>query len=80
MTKSDNVNAIPGKVRDAFKLLYGGEIVRLGERDGAEYYLYQFPEGAITGFPQVVSYKNKAATPIEGMAAVKIVSSFLTED
>lgn len=80
MNKSNDANVIPDKVRDAFKLLYGGDIVLLGEHDGAEYYLYQFAEDMETGFPQVVKYNHGQIESISGFDAIKTVCLFRPED
>lgn len=73
-------STIPAKVCDAFKRLNGGKIILLGKRDGAEYYLYQFPEDAETGFPRVIAYRGDRIEQINDFDAIKVVRSFRGED
>ncbi len=70
---------IPEPVQEAFRLLidlYGNKVKRLGERNGVSYFIFPFPEDCDTGFPQIVSYQNGKATPIEGFDAVKNLGKF----
>lgn len=73
-------STIPAKVRDAFKRLSGGEIVHLGNRDGADYYLYQFPEDTETGFPRVIAYQGDNIKQIDDFDAIKVVFLFRGEN
>lgn len=52
--------------------------VHIGNREGADYYLFQFPDD--TGFPNVIAYKNGNVSNITGLDAVNIVALFNLED
>ena len=60
--------------------MFGPHFVLLGERDGQEVYMFQFPEDSTTGFPFVYLYeKGKPALEVTGFEAVDIIDSFGAE-
>ncbi len=60
--------------------MYGPHFVLLGERDGQQVYMFQFPEDSTTGFPFVYLYeKGKPALEVTGFEAVEIIDSFGVE-
>ena len=60
--------------------MYGPHFVLLGERDGREVYMFQFPDDSTTGFPFVYLYeKGKPALEVTGFEAVDIIDSFGVE-
>lgn len=73
----------PAEVLKAAKGLvdmFGPHFVLLGERDGQEVYMFQFPEDSTTGFPFVYLYeKGKPALEVTGFEAVDIIDSFGAE-
>ena len=57
--------------------MYGPHFVLLGERDGQQVYMFQFPDDSTTGFPFVYLYeKGKPALEVMGPEADAIVGSF----
>lgn len=52
----------------------------LGVRDGAEVWMFEFPADVEYGFPQVWLSKAGRTTAVEGLDAVRLVSSMLPED
>lgn len=77
------MKSIPHQIRTSFKTftdLYGENIVRIGERNGIEYFMFAFPEDSDTGFPQIVSFHNGKTESIGGIDAVQILASFNPED
>lgn len=73
----------PAEVLKAAKGLvdmFGPHFVLLGEMDGQEVYMFQFPEDSTTGFPFVYLYeKGKPALEVTGFEAVDIIDSFGAE-
>ena len=60
--------------------MYGPHFVLLGERDGQQVYMFQFPDDSTTGFPFVYLYeKGKPALEVTGFEAVEIIDSFGAE-
>lgn len=60
--------------------MYGPHFVPLGERDGQQVYMFQFPDDSTTGFPFVYLYeKGKPALEVTGFEAVEIIDSFGVE-
>ena len=68
------MSKIPPIVKNAAKdlvELYGDNFDYLGKYEGADAYVYQFPDGACTGFPFVYLVKDDK---------VQVISEFLTLD
>ena len=73
---------IPQIVKDAAKDLieiYGDKFDYLGKYEGADAYLYQFPDGACTGFPFVYLVKDDKVEVIKGFRALDIIDSLCVE-
>lgn len=67
---------IPIPVLDAAKSLidmYGENFSYLGMYDGAEAYVYEFPEDSCTGFPFVYLLKDNTVTEVSGYIALHII-------
>ena len=63
---------IPQIVKDAAKDLikaYGGKIDFLGKYEGADAYMFHFPNDSCTGFPFVYIHKDGKVTEITGFEA-----------
>ncbi len=73
---------IPAKVREAAQWLvdrYSGEIVYLGEYEGAAAYMFQFQEDVDTGFPFVYLLNGDKLTEINGPESLDIAGSFVED-
>ena len=73
---------IPQIVKDAAKDLiemYGESFDHLGKYEGADAYVYQFPEGACTGFPFVYLVKDDKVEVISEFHALDIIDSLSVE-
>ncbi|CCZ99565.1 predicted protein [Alistipes sp. CAG:157] len=71
---------IPKQVQIAAKGLidmYGYNIDYLGKYEGAEYYMFVFPDDEDSGFPFVYQYKHGKALIITGFAALDIIDLFI---
>lgn len=67
---------IPELVKTAAKSLidmYGDNFSYLGMYDGAEAYVYEFPEDSCTGFPFVYLLKDDIVTEVSGYIALHII-------
>lgn len=74
-------NEIPKAViKEAQNLIdiYGQNLYFLGECDGSDFYLFQFPDDSLTGFPFIYIYdrNNDDAMCITGYDALDIISEF----
>lgn len=73
---------IPEPVKQAAQGLidiYGLNIDYLGTYEGAEYYMFVFPEGMKTGYPEVYQYENGEVLTLTGMAALYAIDLFIKE-
>ena len=74
---------IPKIVQEEFRSLiemFGNNVHLLGERDGVEFYIYDFSDDVDVGFPLIVSIFNGKITRVEGFDAVRLVASFRLEN
>ena len=72
----------PQIVKDAANYLiemYGDNFDYLGKREGADTYMFKFPEDADTGFPFVYIHKDGKVTEITGFEALDIVCLFVKD-
>ena len=70
-------NKTPQAIVDAAKSLieiYGEHFSYLGMYDGAEAYVYKFPEDSCTGFPFVYLLKDNIVTEVSGYIALNIIN------
>ncbi len=72
---------VPAEVLKAAKGLidiYGPNFEYLGEKNGEDIYMFQFPADLTVGFPFVYFYekKSKKAFEVTGFEAVNIIASF----
>lgn len=73
---------IPQIVKNAAKDLieiYGDKFDYLGKYKGADAYVYQFPEGACTGFPVVYLVKDDKIEVVSGFLAFDIIDFLCVE-
>ena len=73
---------IPQIVKDAAKDLieiYGDKFDYLGKYEGADAYVYQFPDGVCTGFPFVYLVKDDKVEVISEFLALDILDSLRVE-
>lgn len=73
---------IPQIVKDAAKDLikiYGDNIDFLGKYEGADAYIYHFPDDTSTGFPFVYIHKDDKVTEITGFEALDILRLFVKD-
>lgn len=71
---------IPAKVKEAAKgliAMYGSRFKHLGKSDGADFYMFKFPDDEETGFPFVYQYKDGEVLTIEGFAALDTIRLFV---
>ena len=58
--------------------MYGPRFLHLGERNGVQYFMFDFPKDEKTGFPFVYQYvKGEPVLEITGFEALDIISSFV---
>lgn len=72
----------PQIVKDAASYLielYGDNFDYLGKHEGADAYMFKFPEDADTGFPFVYIHKDGKVTEITGFEALDIVRLFVKD-
>ena len=73
---------VPQIVKNAAKDLieiYGDKFDYLGKYEGADVYVYQFPDGIVTGFPFVYLVKDDKVEEISEFLAVDIIGSLCVE-
>ena len=73
---------IPQIVKDAAKDLieiYGDKFDYLGKYEGADAYVFSFPEDSCTGFPFVYLVKDDKVEEISGFLALDIIGSLCVE-
>lgn len=73
---------IPEQVKNEARWLieqYGDSFAYLGNLDGADYYVYQFPEDAVTGFPFVYQYYEGKVFTITGFDALDTINLFIKD-
>ncbi len=76
------MSKIPQIVKNAAKdlvELYGDNFDYLGKYEGADAYVYQFPDGACTGFPFVYLVKDDKVQVISEFLALDIIDSLRVE-
>ena len=74
---------VPQIVKDAAKYLvdlYGDNFNYLGKFEGADAYVYQFPDGVCTGFPFVYLVKDDKVEVIEGFDSLDILDYFTSNE
>ena len=59
--------------------IYGEHISYLGKDNGAEYYKFDFPEDADTGFPFVYQYADGVVMTFNDFMALNIICSFVKD-
>lgn len=57
--------------------MYGSNVEYLGKNQGADYYVFKFPEDSDTGFPFVYRYVNGSVETITGFKALGIIGLFV---
>ena len=67
--------AVLKQAKDLIKQ-YGSHFVFLGEMNGVQVFVFQFPEGSFTGYPFVYCYDGKNALEITGEAALENIALF----
>ena len=72
---------IPKVVMDEAAALvgqYGENIVLLGHKDVWDVYMFQFPEGSLTGFPYIFIYdrEDESIDTVTGFDALDIIAEF----
>lgn len=75
-----DMKKIPQIVKDAARDLiemYGDAIDYLGKYEGADFYMFKFPEDAETGFPFVYQCENGEVLEITGFHALDVVNLFV---
>lgn len=73
---------IPEEVKNEARGLieqYGDSFRYLGNCEGADFYMFNFPEDSSTGFPFVYQYFDGKVLTITGFAALDTVNSFLKD-
>ena len=74
---------VPQIVKNAAKDLieiYGDKFEYLGKYEGADAYLYQFPDGVCTGFPFVYLVRDDKVEVIEGFDSLDILDYFMSNE
>lgn len=56
--------------------MYGPQFELLGQTDGADVYMFCFPDDEVTGFPFVYLLKDGKAKEVTGFDALSIIGSF----
>ena len=73
---------IPAKVKEAAQELiamYGSHLKHLGKSDGADFYMFKFPDDEDTGFPVVYILKDDKVDVVTDTPALYIIE-LLVED
>lgn len=58
---------------------YGDSFEYLGEYEGADYYVFKFPEDSCTGFPFVFQYADGLVFTITGFEALDTIDLFVKD-
>lgn len=66
---------VKNAARDLIKM-YGDVIDYLGKYEGADAYMYHFPDDSCTGFPFVYLVKDGKVDVVNGFESLDIISSF----
>lgn len=66
---------VKNAARDLIKI-YGDAIDYLGKYEGADAYMYHFPDDSCTGFPFVYLVKDGKVDVVNGFESLDIISSF----
>ena len=59
--------------------MYGPSFDYLGKYEGADFYMFVFPEDSNTGFPYVYQLENDEVLEITGFPALDIIGLFVKE-
>lgn len=73
---------IPEQIKNEARLLieqYGDSFEYLGNYEGQDAYVFQFPENSDTGYPFVYLYDGKNVDEITGPLALDIIDSFVKD-
>lgn len=73
---------VPEQVKNEARGLieqYGDSFEYLGNYEGADYYVYKFPEDFCTGFPFVFQYENGSVFTITGFEALDTINLFIKD-
>lgn len=73
---------IPEPVAEAANWLiegFGGSIRYLGPYEGADVYVYQFPEAADVGFPILFLWKDGAVREVQGFDSLSIIEQLVDD-
>ncbi len=75
------MNVPEAVIKEAGSLVkeFGSNFEFLGERDGVQVYVFQFPKDTHTGYPFVYCYDGKRALELTGEAALENVALFDVE-
>lgn len=68
---------VPAQIKAAAQVLiniYGDAFDYLGKYEGADAYLYRFPDNASTGLPYIYLFKNGITTEITGFEALDLLN------
>lgn len=71
---------VPEQIKVAAKELidmFGSHFEYLGKYDGADFYMFKFPDDSETGFPCVYQYENGEVLEITGFHAFDIIGLFV---
>lgn len=73
---------IPEQVKNEARQLieqYGDSFEYLGNYEGADYYVFKFPEDSCTGFPFVFQYENGSVFTITGFEALDTINLLIKD-
>lgn len=73
---------VPEQVKNEARGLieqFGDSFKYLGNSEGSDYYMFNFPEDATTGFPFVYQCFDGKVFTITGFEALDVVNSFLKD-
>lgn len=68
---------VPAQIKAAAQVLintYGDAFDYLGKYQGADAYLYRFPDNSSTGFPYIYLFKSGITTEITGFEALDLLN------
>lgn len=71
---------IPEQVKNEARWLieqYGDSFDYLGNHEGADYFLYKFPEDVTTGFPFVFRYGDGSVMTFSDFEALDLINLFI---
>ncbi len=73
---------VPEQVKNAARNLinqYGDSFEHLGSYEGADYFVYKFPDDFTTGFPFVYQFNHGSVLEIAGPKALSIIELFVED-